>query len=1003
MSNRANRRAARRAQERANAQDERREMVNKLPLPVESQSVSGLAMPDNTTSRFAVSPNGVLVAKASAPMTEMGETGLSRWGGVIDEEFLQELRGERGRKVYQEMRYNDPVCAAMLRSIMWLSRGVTWKASGENQQQVDFVDECLADMSHSMADFMSEALTMLVYGWAYFEDVYKWRKGPDKDPPSKYADGKIGWRKWAIRGQNTLQEWLFDDSGGLKGMKQSLGGGKTVDLPITKCLLFRTTTEKGNPEGESIFRPAYRGWYYLKNMQEIEGIGIERDLAGLPIVYLGDGCTQTGTNSDLALAKKLVRDVRRDEMEGVVIPKPKLGADGRGMLFELLTSGGRRNFDVGAVISRYEKRIAMCVLAQWLMLGMDQVGAYALSKDQSDFFRQAVEAMLNIIKAVIDSFAIPRLFKVNPGMAQAGKQLPVLEYTLPIRPDYAQFATAVNTLCGAGVLDPADESLRQVARFTMGLAEEEKLDPKIVAQREAEQKQKLDAMRQMQEGKNGQVQGQEEKGREEVGKADEGHWVTIDGNHVFITGDGVQAGGESARNEFGRLAPHKVQSKAARKLLEAFQARRNLEQPHASMPITDVPVEELPILTNEERTTIIGQLAQLPTWELERKSKYLWNMRVGGTSVRHTNAGRMLELVSGALMEQESKGLRKAEDAPKDGYFSQYRRPAGAPVPSKTEYAPVTDDLDRTYTLTDDDMAEATRILEAAQAKAQPVDTRVIEGANGETVTITTPVGKGWVTFEREDGEPYRVFIGEGEHKLKPGEKPWENKGKGKKPKAQEKPQPKVEKPKEEKPSEKPKAEKPSAKTAPDAAGKLMDKSLTSQQRNAVLKACEAVPAEDLEGLTLISAGPAPGWKVKDGFFASPSARGSDWILGLYSPNSKQIRLAPKDWNTLGTFLHELGHHVRASRHTAAKDAAAKSVMAALRQHYGSKASESWKILRDYGLRRYSLTSPSEFMADAYQVMRGGRQRQKEELTDLFKFAGQDIDIVLKGQDEQMV
>lgn len=32
-------------------------------------------------------------------------------------------------------------------------------------------------------------------------------------------------------------------------------------------------------------RNAYRSWYFKRRIQEVEGIGIERDLAGLPVMY----------------------------------------------------------------------------------------------------------------------------------------------------------------------------------------------------------------------------------------------------------------------------------------------------------------------------------------------------------------------------------------------------------------------------------------------------------------------------------------------------------------------------------------------------------------------------------------------------------------------------------------------------------------------------------------------------------------------------------------------
>jgi hypothetical protein len=415
------------------------------------------------------------VVKEGRPaMNELGDTGLSRWGGQAYDEFLAEMRGDRGRKVIEEMRQNSPVIAAMLRAIEWLCRGVTWTPNPDKgtPKQQEFLTQCLQDMSFDFQDTLSEILTFLPFGFAYFEIVYKFRRGNGKTT-SRYDDGLVGWRKWAIRGQNSLDHWEFDKDGGIAGMWQRRQDGNVVLIPIEKALLFRTSTEKNNPEGKSLLRACFRSWWMVKNMEEIEGVGVERDLTGLPIAYLGNGCTTTGTNSDLAIMKKIVRDVHRDEQEGIVIPKPKLGADGKGILFELLTSGGRRQFDIGAIITRYEKRMAMTLLAQWLMLGMDQVGAYALSRDQSDFFRQAIEAILKIVQSTINRYAIPRLFDLNPTLAGPDGELPELTYSLPIKPEYGTYAAAVNQLVQAQVLDPSDEGLRASARDILGLPEKE--------------------------------------------------------------------------------------------------------------------------------------------------------------------------------------------------------------------------------------------------------------------------------------------------------------------------------------------------------------------------------------------------------------------------------------------------------------------------------------------------------------------------------------------------
>jgi hypothetical protein len=43
---------------------------------------------------------------------------------------------------------------------------------------------------------------------------------------------------------------------------------QTTVIPIEKSLLFRTSIAKGNPEGVSLLRTAYRSWYFKKRLEE---------------------------------------------------------------------------------------------------------------------------------------------------------------------------------------------------------------------------------------------------------------------------------------------------------------------------------------------------------------------------------------------------------------------------------------------------------------------------------------------------------------------------------------------------------------------------------------------------------------------------------------------------------------------------------------------------------------------------------------------------------------
>jgi hypothetical protein len=56
-----------------------------------------------------------------------------------------------------------------------------------------------------------------------------------------------------------------------------------------------------------------------------------------------------------------------DEQAGVFLPP--------GWTLELLSIGNsRRQFDMDKIINRYDKRIAITMLAQFIMLGIDRVG-----------------------------------------------------------------------------------------------------------------------------------------------------------------------------------------------------------------------------------------------------------------------------------------------------------------------------------------------------------------------------------------------------------------------------------------------------------------------------------------------------------------------------------------------------------------------------------------------------------------------------------------------------
>ena len=64
---------------------------------------------------------------SGAILAEVGDTGLQRFGGLIDEEWHQDLRGDKAIKIYREMADNDPVIGASLFVYEMLIRQATWR------------------------------------------------------------------------------------------------------------------------------------------------------------------------------------------------------------------------------------------------------------------------------------------------------------------------------------------------------------------------------------------------------------------------------------------------------------------------------------------------------------------------------------------------------------------------------------------------------------------------------------------------------------------------------------------------------------------------------------------------------------------------------------------------------------------------------------------------------------------------------------------------------------
>lgn len=390
---------------------------------------------------------------------ETGKTGLRQYGGYIMEEDLHELAGDRKTRLFRAMLY-DPVIAAFLFAIEMLVRQVEWTvapASEDNRdkENADFIDGALLkDMSQPWPETLSEIVSCVAWGWSWFEIVYKRRRGDTRNPALKslFDDGRVGWRKFAIRSQDSLSEWELDDSGGVQAMVQSAPPTyERCVIPIEKSLLFRTTSNKGNPEGVALLRRVYRAYYFKHRIENLEGIGIERDLAGLPIVELPSEYLDSEASADkkavYQMAQDLATNIRRDEQAGIVWASDRDQHGNKLYDVRLLSTGGQRQIETDKIISRWDQRILMTMMADFMLLGSRQVGSYALSSDKSELFAVALGALTDSICGVINRHGIPKLLRLNGRGRDASPQLTASKIE---KVDIKALGTVIVQLANAG-------------------------------------------------------------------------------------------------------------------------------------------------------------------------------------------------------------------------------------------------------------------------------------------------------------------------------------------------------------------------------------------------------------------------------------------------------------------------------------------------------------------------------------------------------------------------
>lgn len=366
--------------------------------------------------------NNVSMAEAANQIVlvnteQIGSSGTEIYSGYIYEDHLNSMNGTERSEVFDKMALSDYQVIMCLNAVCNPILSANWEIeqgedSADSIKDMELIRHILFENENqSFISFLKEALTFIEQGFSLFEIIHK---VVTKD---KNFGNYIGIEKLAWRSQKTIDTWQIDKkSEKLLSVHQSCYGdsGKTVNLPAEFLLLFNIFSRGTNFEGRSFLRPCYGNWLRKNNYLKLNAAGIEKFSIPTPTVEVPVG---KENSSEFATLISVLQKYTSHQSNYLTYPA--------GWKVQLNPNSGFDPSKVDAAIDSEDKRMSKAFLANFLELGMNGTGAYALSNDLSDFFLGGIQHIANEICEKINQKLIKDLIILNRGPRQYYPKLKV--------------------------------------------------------------------------------------------------------------------------------------------------------------------------------------------------------------------------------------------------------------------------------------------------------------------------------------------------------------------------------------------------------------------------------------------------------------------------------------------------------------------------------------------------------------------------------------------------
>lgn len=411
-----------------------------------------------------------------------GASGRSHFNGFIQwDEFNPEWIGANGLRLADRMWRTDSDIKRDTLATWTPISAASWTVEPYGGDKATDQDLYAAELcTYALWEYMRPNLVvhlsevgpiLLRSGYVDFEQIWK----------STTYHGKqvILPKKLDLRLPRTIWKFYQDDDGELTGIVQFLPNAANVFISATELLHYRIQAEGDNWVGTSMYRHAWKHFYYKEKLEALDAIGQERKAVGVPVVYPPQGASEEAKED----METLLANLHTNEVGFIIMPGPKAGPNvdpNIGWEVEIITFDSSSSNGIRESIDQQTLKIAGAFIADFLELGHHQVGARATADVQEDPFMTSVKALGELVTIPLNDLCA-RIATLNvPGIEGS----PKLNMSLHDEASLSEISSYALQLYQADLLVPdakLEDYFRERADFPPA-------DPEVRAETEEAQK-----------------------------------------------------------------------------------------------------------------------------------------------------------------------------------------------------------------------------------------------------------------------------------------------------------------------------------------------------------------------------------------------------------------------------------------------------------------------------------------------------------------------------------